>query len=886
VRRSNRTAGDAGLSTPLLDSRPWRLWVVPHTHWDREWYLPLEDFRIRLGEVVDEVIETLEACPEHRFTLDGQAIVLEDYVEVRPHMEGRLRALLASGRIETGPAYVLPDEFLVGGESLVRNLQHGRAVCERFGAVPASVGYLPDSFGHPAQLPQILRGFGLDTFVFSRGLGDDRERLGARFQWRAPDGSEILALPQPWDYAAAAALGHSVRSFQTDPALNAAERVEEILAAERHMLADPDFTDLLLGNGYDHAPLQADLAEVLDGLRRVKPHVDARIALLSEYVEAATAADGAPPSFGGELAGGARANVLRGVNSARMYLKQANERCERELASAETLSALAALARPGFRYPRGELRLAWRELMRNHPHDSICGCSVDEAHDDMAQRFRSAVQIARRLADRALHALGAVQPRGDNELEPFGLRDRYRWSYRPLPGGPLRRDTLTGAASFANTLPFARRRLIAVELPDGAPEPAGGIQVERHPEGGRAWMELALDAFAATTLAAGRPPPTAAVAARAPDGRTIENERYGVTAADDGTLAVLDRRSGASVVGVHRFDDVADRGDSYTFCPLAGDTPLAADSARVRVTAGGPVYAELEIAAELELPASLGPDRRSRSERTVRCPAVTRVRLAARSERIEFTTTLSNRAADHRLRVRFPTPEPFGLVRAEGHFMVVPRDPRPVWNGSWFEPPHDTNHTLGAVAAGGVTLLTKGLPEYEATENGELALTLLRCVGWLSRDDLSTRRGGAGPQLPAPGAQCLGEHVFEYALELGEPGDADLLRHSQDYRFDFAEGPPGAELEGPPDIDGPVVFSALKGAEHGDGLVLRVFNPGSDRADVVLPRPGRRCRLDELATDDPAAPTIDLRPGEIATVRLPTSESWPTAPAAYPGSPS
>jgi 2-O-(6-phospho-alpha-D-mannosyl)-D-glycerate hydrolase len=870
VTPSDPIIGTAPPSTPLLDSRPWRLWVVPHTHWDREWYLPLEDFRVRLGEVVDEVIETLEARSEYRFTLDGQAIVIEDYLEIRPEMEGRLRALLVSGRIETGPSYVLPDEFLVGGESLVRNLLHGRAVCERFGAAPAAVGYLPDSFGHPAQLPQILRGFGLETFVFWRGLGDDRERLGARFHWRAPDGSEVLALPQPWDYAAAASLGHSVRSSQADPALNAAERIEQVLEAERHMLDDPAFADLLLGNGYDHASLQGDLPEVLDGLRAVKPHVSARIARLSEYVEAVTAAGGEPPRFGGELAGGARANVLRGVNSARMYLKQANERCERELASAETLSALAALARPGFRFPRGELRLAWRELMRNHPHDSICGCSVDETHDDMAQRFRSALQIARRVADRALHALGAVRPRGDNEVEPFGLDARYRWTYRPLPGGPLRSDTLTGAASFANTLPFARRRLVALELPDEAPERACGVQLERHAGGTRAWMELALGPFSAATVRSERPPASPVIAARATDGRTIENARYRVTA-DDGTLTVFDRRSGASLGGVHRFDDLADRGDSYTFCALEGDTPLAAGSATARVRATGPVYAELEIAAELDLPASLGPDRRSRSERSVRCSAVTRVRLAAGSERIEFTTTLSNRAADHRLRVRFPTPKPFGLVRAEGHFMVVPRDPRPVWNGSWFEPPHDTDHTLGAVAAGGVTLLTKGLPEYEATEDGELALTLLRCVGWLSRDDLSTRRGGAGPQLPVPGAQCLGEHVFEYALELGEPGNAGLVRRSQDYRFDFAEGPPGAELEGPLSVDGAIVFSALKGVEDGDGVVLRVFNPGSDPAEITLPRPARRCRLDERAAGEAAAAAVTLGPGEIATLRLPVS---------------
>ena len=814
------------------------------------------------------MIETLEARPDYRFTLDGQAIVLEDYLEIRPEMKGRLRALLVSGRIETGPSYVLPDEFLVGGESLVRNLLYGRTVCERLGAAPAPVGYFPDSFGHPGQLPQILRGFGLETFVFWRGLGDERERLGAGFHWRSPDGSEVLALPQPWDYAAAASLGHSVRSSQSDPALNAAERVEQVLEAERHMLDDPGFADLLLGNGYDHARLQSDLPEVLDALRAVKPHLSPRIARLSEYAEAVCAAGRETPRFGGELAGGARANVLRGVNSARMYLKQANERCERELASAETLSALSALVRPGFRYPRGELRLAWRELMRNHPHDSICGCSVDEVHEDMVGRFRSALQIARRLTDRALYALGAAHHRGDNELEPFGLEGSYRWAYRPPPGAPPRREALTGAGSFANTLPFARRRLVALELPDGLPRPAAGVQLERHAGGIRAWAELRLGPFSATTVGIDRPPAPPPTPAKAVDGRTIENARYRVTAADDGTLTVLDRRSGGSVADAHRFDDVADRGDCYTFCPLEGDSPLAAAGATTRVTAAGPVYAELEIAGELELPASLRPDRRSRSQDRVRCPAVTRVRLAAGSDRIEFTTRLLNRAGDHRLRVRFPARESFRLVRAESHFMVVPRDPQPVWNGSWFEPPHDTNHMLGAVAGGGITLLTKGLPEYEATKEGELALTLLRCVGWLSRDDLSTRRGGAGPQLPAPGAQCPGEHVFEYALELGEAGSAELVRRSQDYRYDFAEGPAGAELEGPLAVDGATVFSALKGAENGDAVVLRVFNPTSDPAEISLPRPFRRCRLDEETAEGAAASVLKLQSGEIATLRL------------------
>src|ERR1700753_2568313 len=184
-----------------------RFFVVPHTHWDREWYRPFEHFRLMLGSVVDEVLETLERDAKFEsFTLDGQAIVLEDYVAVRPENELRLRALIAAGRIEIGPSYVLPDEFLVGGEALVRNLLIGRAVCERFGGRASAAGYLPDSFGHPLQLPQILAGFGLDTMLFSRGLGDEIDEIGIAFNWVAPDGSAVRALQLLGDYSNFAAI--------------------------------------------------------------------------------------------------------------------------------------------------------------------------------------------------------------------------------------------------------------------------------------------------------------------------------------------------------------------------------------------------------------------------------------------------------------------------------------------------------------------------------------------------------------------------------------------------------------------------------------------------------------------------------------------------------
>src|SRR5512144_1938135 len=187
---------------------PWRFHVVPHTHWDREWYLPLEPFRIRLADTIDEVVDVLERDPRMCFTLDGQSVLLDDYREYRPddRSQERLRALLAGDRLSVGPAYVQPDEFCVGSESLVRNLLIGMAVCRRYGGEPAPIGYAPDAFGHVAQMPQILRGFGLDHFIFTRGHGDEAEGV-AIFWWDGPDGSRVLAIPQAGTYGSASSLG-------------------------------------------------------------------------------------------------------------------------------------------------------------------------------------------------------------------------------------------------------------------------------------------------------------------------------------------------------------------------------------------------------------------------------------------------------------------------------------------------------------------------------------------------------------------------------------------------------------------------------------------------------------------------------------------------------
>jgi alpha-mannosidase len=710
----------------VADASDLRFLVVPHTHWDREWYLPFEQFRLRLGAVVDGVLDTLERDPSFTtFTLDGQAIVLEDYVELRPENEPRLRALLEAGRLEVGPSYMLPDEILVGSEPLVRNLLLGREVCRRFGVEPSSAGYLPDSFGHPAQMPQILAGFGLRTCLFSRGMGDQVDDVGVLFRWRAGPAEVVACQMHPhYDNFARLTWYH-----------DAEERVRRIVEAFGDLVLAAGSDEILLANGSDHLPIEPELPEIVMGLSRV---FDAEFRI-GRYDDHEPRSENLPV-YVGELVGSRLQNVLRGVNSARIYLKQANQRAETRLLSVETAAALRTL-RGDAPYPAADLRLAWRDLLRNHPHDSICGCSCDEVHRDMLVRYDQ--------LDRTLDYV---------EREALGV------------GGAL-----------VNTLPFRRRRVVDGEVYE-------------------------LQGFSGA-----RPEPL---------------------------LARSDALDLEKVADLLAFEDERDVGDLYTFCPSGSPT----EAQPVGRRRDGDV-----IVLEHELPG---------------VAIETTIRAVPGLDRVELTTVVENEAEDHRLRVVVRSQTDVDDVRAESQFAVVGRPlvPAPP-RADWVEPPVATAHTLGAVGLGSLVLLTKGLPEYEASAEG-LRLTLLRCVGTISRPPgLPTRPVAAGPDIATPEGQCRGSHVFEYALRLDgdELSNAALVRESQDYRTDFLRGDP---FEAPLELCGDVVFSCLKGAENGEGLVLRVFNPNPQPEELALSLPARRIRLDETGSADGG---FELAPGEIAT---------------------
>jgi alpha-mannosidase len=900
--------------------------IVSHTHWDREWYLTHEQFRLRLVGLIDRLLDLLDSNPEYEhFHLDGQTIVLEDYLEIRPEQEDRLRRLIRDGRILIGPWYVMPDEFLVSGESIVRNLARGHRISRQFGT-PMPVGYLPDLFGHVAQMPQVWRQVGLDNAVLWRGFGGRQ----AEYWWQAPDGSRVLMMHLPPEgYCNATRVVLDPQAMLT--------RASRAIDYERRRTA---VGQVLLMNGVDHVEPQARIPELVSQLSAV-PDQRARHSTLPAYVAAVRdAVQSIRPELDtvcGELRGGEDyANLLPGVLSARVYLKRRNARVQTLLeAYAEPLAVFASIL--GAPYPEGELRHAWKTLLQNHPHDSICGCSIDAVHEENVTRFARAEQVADAVVASALDTIAdSVAPGDGDSLRALAINvDRAQRSqvvdavidvpyesaepWRTIDPQALERPvafrsktkTLVRVTDTDDVeLPFQLIREEDVLVHEMSRfETPWALRARRlHllwwapalPPCGYATFDLHFAGEqqpARSPTRAMRPAPVVA------SDRSAENDLVRLTVNDDGTMDVVDKTTGLLFHGAGVLEDTGDVGDEYNYCPPPADARITSREARsIRTTrlCAGPLRATFRIDLELHLPARCTSDRKGRDRDTAVVPARIDVSVDAGSPRITFAIDLDNTARDHRLRMLFPA----GTVgvrtaRADTAFDVVTRPAlREMPDAIVNEAPVDTAPMLSVVDAGdgrvGATVVAGGLPEYEIVPRGAgdhdaIALTLLRAVGDLSRSDLATRPSGhAGPPVATPGAQCPGRHQFDIAFEpRGVPPPAGrLIASARAFtvppRIVVARNPNGRAATRRSFLNvmctaGGVALSAVKHADDRGGIVVRLFNPGDVDTDVVV-APGFRVReawrvnlLEERGDRLPIEQNsvrVRLEPHRILTIEL------------------
>jgi hypothetical protein len=800
-----------------------------HTHWDREWYLPFEVYRARLVSVVRSVIDGLNSGELPNFLLDGQASVLEDVFEVDPSLYLPIRDLMAQYTLSAGPWYVLADQMLVRGESLIRNLQVGIEVTAMYGD-PAMIGYCPDTFGHSADLPRILKGFDIDCAYVWRGV--PKLDSGPAFLWQSNDGSSVLAYHLSRGY-------YDVAFHNADKDTDLLEHVGKWLPPnDSHYCRQID--GALIPVGADHmAPpkdmekLLARLAVVTSGkaasaktnlsvgdvavVDRALQVVPITLADFSKKLKDAINVD-LLPVVEGELRDNSaallfeRAYLLQGVLSSRLYLKRENHIAEHRLVDlSEPMHSILYVLKIAD-YPAYELRHAWKQLLKNHPHDSICGCSIDSVHREMQTRTVKLHELLNALDAEAARAVAS--PSGASAvlsaarslpiIDPAQVPDRISFFntsgealVSPIPfvwatdedavGEPMLEDP-----ERADIQIVASEKSVEIFSGSGNEPVVKTVNVHH----GWLWSDN-LPAFGGKTVNWTQSASTKPVRPLnkkvehikrvrefvSTDARRISNEFLSVEIEPDGTLVVIShetrRRSRMYRLG-HTFRDVADCGDSYNFDPLPGDKPLIAKITGVRLGLLGPLVGSLLIDYEMKIPINAeevtksamtdgfpdGPSAFIRSNKTVLHKFKTEVSLRRGVPIVFFDTEWENKSADHRLEVLLDTELDVQISFAENHFSVVKRErphlkmSLPVAKGT--EAPLLRLPCQRFFVANGQAFFNAGLPEY-GLDGSNVTITLLRAFSHLSRSRLQTRGGGAGPGVPTPEGNCLGLNRASYA---------------------------------------------------------------------------------------------------------------------------
>ncbi|GFH42335.1 alpha-mannosidase [Lactococcus hodotermopsidis] len=780
-----------------------KVYIISHSHWDREWYLPYEQHHMRLIELVDDLLDIFETNPDfNSFHLDGQTIILDDYLQVRPENRARVQTAIANGKLRIGPFYILQDDFLISSEANVRNMVIGLEESKKWGN-PTMLGYFPDTFGNMGQTPQMMTKAGISAAAYGRGvkpIGFDNEVLAddaftsqySEMKWQGPDGTEIFGLL----FANWYSNGNEIPAEKAE----AIKFWDEKLAdAEKFASTD----HLLMMNGVDHQPVQKNVTAAIALANELYPDYEFIHSNFTDYLAAVQCH--LPEDLGkveGELTSQETDGwfTLANTASARVYLKQWNTRVERQLENvAEPLAAMAHELTGD--YPHDQLTYAWKTLLQNHPHDSICGCSVDEVHREMMPRFEKAYEVGRYVAEESLKVLAenidtsafppdskpffVVNTTGstktdmvtiDIEIERLTYQDSHQLGLKPhenflkveTDATPTFKVINENGEVVAATIsaPFTK---FGYDLPKEAFRVAYNakyVTVQLHMSH---FAPFARETFA---LVAGDSRQISDELV-AENGRVLENEQVKVDVMANGTLTIYDKETKKTLENQLIFEDVGDMGNEYIFSQTADKSFITSENVPfdLDVLENTDLVGKIKLTHHLKLPKSAddGLQREqemvtdfrfrptSRHAELVDFPIETVITIVKDRKRIGFSTQINNTIKDHRLRVLFPTTIVTETHEADSIYEVVKRPNTP---SKYWENPTNPQHQHAFVnlheAENGVTVSNFGLNEYEIVSQNTIALTLIRCVGEL----------GDWGYFPTPEAQCQGDFSFDYGIEL------------------------------------------------------------------------------------------------------------------------
>lgn len=659
-----------------------RIYFIQSSHWDREWFMTFQDYRFRLVGIMDRLLDRIAsgrmAGP---FTADGQTVLLEDYLEARPFRREEVVEALRRGDIVGGPWYVLPDQFLVSGESLIRNIRLGRERIRLLGAPPSNAGFVGDIFGHISQLPQIFTGFGIECVYLWRGTNLTNTR---HFIWQGADGTEIPSYRfGPFGYGDFA---HDVRHADTprhqfDPETAREDFLRFLEKEARYTSIDP----ILIFDGWDHLEPEYILHDLIP--KWIDPDkYEIRFASFDEYQqEVLNQTSRIEHRLSGELREpGSNPNeidtqwLIPGVLSSRVTLKLENHECETLLCHwAEPFHLFAESLLP-VGHLEELLALAWEYLLKNHPHDSLCGCSIDAVHQDMIYRFAQCRRIAERITTESLEAIARNV---DMEIPDGGLRVVV---FNPIASErqgvvELNLELPVDWPYFQEFYKFEAKSGFRVFDEQGRDVPYQRLtqrtsrqrfrsRPERLAEGYRTFgvqiaMELNIPAFGYRTLSI-KPEkldmPTrypSGVGTIARDHNQLENEFLRVDIAPNGTVSLLHKETGRVYTDLFALEDSADIGDGWYHGVAQNDEVYHSTSchADVAVTQNGGELATIRIRHHMLIPESFDFHELVRSPKIIPCIVENHLTLRRGQPFLAVRTVVHNSASDHRLRMLFPT---------------------------------------------------------------------------------------------------------------------------------------------------------------------------------------------------------------------------------------
>ncbi len=709
-----------------------------HTHWDREWYHSFEEYRLRFIEVFDEIIERLLDNRLAEFYLDAQTVLIDDYLEIFPQKRELLKDLIKQKRLYTGPWYVLSDELLPSGESIIRSLLYGIKQAKELGCQDF-IGYMPDSFGHNSAMPTILRGFGIKNSVLWRGAGNKK----SEFIWRAKDGSEVLVTHLIAGY------------FQDILSLDITdEKRADMLKNHLETLKKDNSTDtILLPIGADHLASVENLEQKLKDLSEKLKDFKIKEGSIFEYLKKITPKN--LETFEGELTDNSRNFILPGVYSARTYIKQKNAMANLSLSGqAEPIQTMAALLNLSAAR-KAQIDYAWKLFLKNNPHDSICGCSIDEVHDEMLTRYEQLKQLTNGIIKRVQKDLIKKYPN-------FNLM-----AFNPSM------SNYNGTIQFTTNKklpPSKKYSLIETKraFPLNVLHDKNKIPITEDMTTLYTYIActklnaLSFDFFNFESLSDSFSPVKTSE-------NSIENEFLKVQV-QNGEIKITNLKTGKTSNIVHSFEDVADNGDTYNFAPIEGDKPLIARFIRVKKAKSSSHRGILRLNYEIDIPKKL-TKKGQRTRKTIKHRITTELILNAQSKILEFKTKINNKSKDHLLRVNFHMQKAITSTISENAIGLIERNFDPAFDiekqmkklAAKMEMKTNTAPMQRFVCCQNAGVLTEGLQEYAVFEN-RLGITLFRATAMLSNPNNKTRKIPAGPPLITEGAQCLGQNTYRYGI--------------------------------------------------------------------------------------------------------------------------